>query len=510
MTTSFLFLLVLLGAVGGAVTFGAFDSVLASRANEILNASIPEPFIASTESTQVGFSWPPSLGVQYSGFSISDADADNSLVEIERLSVNLDLIKSLFGRPVFSSLYVVGAKLDAQSLQQSTVMDSRHQVSLAFIAEGFANFGSSLAMVFDVSSEAQAPLKLSINDSRIVIPNSQYSDEIKIDEMQARLTTDRLMIDASLELADQAVQLTGEALRDADQTLAVDLVAEDVVFPVKRLRTFLSNNMDDHEPEASPAPTLIDIALTTRHTVAPQNNELQVTVTPKDLALKLSDDDYVPLEGTARLSYQFDDNSITLERDLWQLGRSSAILSARLRDLPDAQPRLSTQGVMPIEFEVLFNRGRIMPEDSPEAPLTFASRVQGTLDLSRQAIEYTNMELDTSEGYASAEGLIDLANDPPVALFDVSTKEMTIAGLKQLWPGTVAREARRWTLNNLAGGQVLESRFEIAEPLRRRIEGTDRRLEGDSRVSMSVEGVRFDLTGDLPPVRDGSGDILYE
>ncbi|MEO0545287.1 MAG: hypothetical protein AAFY99_15870, partial [Pseudomonadota bacterium] len=36
------------------------------------------------------------------------------------------------------------------------------------------------------------------------------------------------------------------------------------------------------------------------------------------------------------------------------------------------------------------------------------------------------------------------------------------------------------------------------------------RLEGDSRVSMSVEGVRFDLTGELPPVRDGAGDILYE
>ncbi|MEO1701908.1 MAG: AsmA-like C-terminal region-containing protein [Pseudomonadota bacterium] len=493
----------------GSVQLGVFDRALASRANETLAQSVPEPLSLTTGSTKVGFSWPPSLGVRYEDFKIFDAQTDTVIAKVDRLSVNLDLIKSALGTPVFSSLAIEGAQLDIASARPLLSDQKPEQITLAGVPQWFETISDQLEDAFAASERAQAPLRLSVKDSHAILPANQYSDTLVVQSAQARLAAGELSVKSLSDLAGQTVVFNATAQRENDGVIALETTAQDVVFPVKRLRTFLSDNMDDHEPEASPLPVLLDLKVSMRHDFAGDEKQLSVSFTPDDLSFKLSDDDYVPLRGGGRLTYEFDDNSLTLERDLWQFGRSSAIVSARVRDLPDRATEGEFQAFLPLEFEVLFNRGRIEPEDSPEAPLTFASRVQGSFTPATGLLDFTNLELDTSEGYATSEGVIALADNPPVALFDVSTKDMSVTGLKQLWPGTVAREARRWTLNNLAGGQVLRSRFQIAEPLRRRIEGSDQRLLGDSRIEMTVEGVRFDLTGDLPPVRDGSGDIVY-
>ncbi|MEM9999469.1 MAG: DUF3971 domain-containing protein, partial [Pseudomonadota bacterium] len=499
----------LIVASAGALRYGLLDESIAEQANDFLRAAIPEPLQVSTENIAIGFSWPPSLGVRYNGFEIADRTSQTVVARADTVSVNLNIIKSLTGVPVFSSVTVEGATLDVQAVEQIAESDTPSQWRLADIPGRFEHTGALLRTMFRRIAQGDSAMRLSITDTQLALPPNDVTDTVLITAAAGRATADELTMNADVQVAGVETTINGQAQLLANDALAVIAVADNAVFPMMRLRTFLSDNMADHEPDAVAEPALTRMRLEMRDETGVDRDVLRLAIAPKDLTLKLSDNDYVPVNGQARLTYEFDDNTVTWERDRWRFGNSTAIVSARFRDT-QVTPDTRARNLQPVEFEMLFNQGRITPQDSPEAPLTFASRVQGIIDTSQPVIEFTNMELDTTGGYARAEGLIAFTDQPPVALFDVTTRDMTIAGLKQLWPGTVAREARRWTLNNLAGGRVLQSRFQIAEPLRRRIEGSDRRLFGDSRVELSVEGVRFDLAGDLPPVRDGVGTIIYD
>ncbi|MEM1376808.1 MAG: AsmA-like C-terminal region-containing protein [Pseudomonadota bacterium] len=494
------------GALIALVTSGAFDRQLAERADAVLAQSVPAPFGAMSEATEVGFSWPPSLGVIYSGFQIADQRSQTVVASAQTLSVNLDIMRSLSGTPVFSGVTLSGLTIDAQAIERSGETAPMKTARLEQAPIIFDQVATALRGAMAGAADADHPVKVTIADARIALPPNQYTSTVTINQGSAIVAANDITISASGKIADQETVIDGKAALNATDKLSVSLSAGDLVFPVKRLRTFLSNNDLDHEPDADPEPVLFDLSIAANDASERNADQLIATITPKDLSLKLADNDFLPVRGRARLAFQFEDNTITWMPDAWRLGQSVSTVSARIRQQSspdDAAPE-------PFEFEMLFNRGRITPADSPERPLTFASRVQGLINLDERRIDYTNLELDTSEGYARAEGVITLADDPPLAVFDVSTNDMTIAGLKQLWPAPVAREARRWTLNGLAGGRVLESRFQIAEPLRRRVPGTDIELEGDSRIEMAVEGVRFDLSGDLPPVRDASGSVSFE
>ncbi|MEL6920035.1 MAG: DUF3971 domain-containing protein [Pseudomonadota bacterium] len=498
-------LLLLAAGLVGLTASGVFDEQLAARADAILVNAVPEPYSARSDGAVVGFSWPASIGVRYQGFQIADDSSQTVLASAETVAINLDVVASLSGTPVFSSIEASGVTIDGQALTNMRPGEKAAGLQLSSLTDGFNPATDAIRSLLQRTDEAGRTVRLVVDDATLAFVPNGYADTVEINALQAVFDGASVSISGEAEIAGQSVILDGRAVSASDGSLTASFAAQDLAFPVRRLGTFLSNNPADHEPDANPDPVSVDVRLAVSDNEGAQNDGLTLTVTPKNFELKLADGDFVPVFGRARLSYEFDDQTITWSPDRWRLGQSVATVSARIRQ---AEQQAGSQSA-PFEFEMLFNRGEITPSDSPERTLTFASRVQGLIDLDAGQISYTNMELDTSEGYARAEGVITLAEQPPIAIFDVSTTDMTIAGLKQLWPGPVAREARRWTLNSLAGGRVLESRFQIAEPLRRRVEGTDEILRGDSRIEMEVEGVRFDLAGDLPPVRDGNGRIRY-
>ncbi|MEO1748676.1 MAG: hypothetical protein AAFR27_08690, partial [Pseudomonadota bacterium] len=229
-------LMALFALVVGAVQLGAFDEALASRANEILKDAVPEPFSVATQNTSVGFSWPPSLGVRYEGFRIADSTNMTVIASAESLSVNLDVIKSTFGTPVFSSLSVDGAMVDLPELQKLLADGPMGQISLQDVPKWHDAIGNILDTAFDAGEDAKSPLRLVIRDSQIAIVPNAYSDTVAIQSAQARLYRSELNLEASIVLAEQPVNVSGRSERNQENAVLVTLEAEDIVFPVKRLR----------------------------------------------------------------------------------------------------------------------------------------------------------------------------------------------------------------------------------------------------------------------------------
>ncbi|MEL6436187.1 MAG: hypothetical protein AAFP99_05265, partial [Pseudomonadota bacterium] len=319
-------LLLIVGAITAyLVNSGALEDRLRQEAQSTLIRLVPEPYEATVESTEVAFSWPPTFVVRYSGFEVAAPQTQTVVVKAQTLEVALDPVASIRanGRPVFSAIDIEDMTFDVQALPQAgpgivPVPAALRDIPdiVTAVSDGVGGLIDRLGAADD-DGGSQNDIAVSAQDIRIALPPNVYTDTINIVEASSIVSGSRLETTADLQIAGQTSGLSLRATRGADATdMRVDL--RQAVFPARRLRTFLSNNMDDHEPDASPEPVLVDLTIqarTARSDLA--RDALTATLTPRDLQLKLADGDFVPVNGTADLSFDFADNTITWARGVW-------------------------------------------------------------------------------------------------------------------------------------------------------------------------------------------------
>jgi hypothetical protein len=310
-------------------------------------------------------------------------------------------------------------------------------------------------------------------------------------------------IEAEIEIDGQKSELAGILRRSASGALTARLRLDGAPIPLGRTRTLFSAVVEDHLPDATSEPLLANLTITARRVRGDVPDQMSFALEPVDFSLKLDSGDFVPVGGRLNFAWTPSTKVLSLRESKLQVGRSSATMNGGIRDAA-----VSADAPSPVyEFELISNDGVSNPADSPERGVKFAARVKGTWSPSERLIDMTRIEVDSEAGYFEGAGTFDLAAETPTAIFAISIEDFALAGVKQFWPAPVARSARQWVMSNLAGGRVVKGDFLIAEPLRRRLAGTDKLLEGDTELSLDVEGVRFDVTGNIPPVRDAQGRI---
>ena len=509
-------LAVLAGAVILALQSGLVAERLQPVARQTLLAMVPPDLVAELGETDVQLAWPPALAITYQDLALRPAEGGAPLAHAASLSVAIDPASLASGTPRVSGLSVSGLQVDLPALLARQPASGPVRMDLSEVPDRFDALFAALRRWGSIHLLREGGVRLAVSESTIRLRANAPGETLVVTELTGTASEGKaaLSLDGFLGSLPVSVE-TRLALDPADPANGVaslEMDAEGLPFPWRRLPTLFSNVPEDHEPDADPAP------VPTRLTVsmadggpAEADDRLRIVLEPLGLALKLDEGDAVPLSGRLAFSYGFDDSVVTLERSAWRLGSAEAEVSARLRDAPGEAPADVAAGALPVplEFDAIINRGRIAPSDSPEAPVRFAARAQGIFYPVRQRLVFSDMQLASEAGDAVAEGEMVLGGEAPTAVFTVDVSEMAVAGVKQFWPAPVARAARKWVLDNLAGGRVTRGRFDIAEPLRRRIEGTDQRLTGDTRVALEVEGVRFDIAGDIPPVRDATGAVQH-
>src|SRR5690606_36382283 len=96
----------------------------------------------------------------------------------------------------------------------------------------------------------------------------------------------------------------------------------------------------------------------------------------------------------------------------------------------------------------------------------------------------------------------------PAACLVISDTDIPVSHAKQLWPWISAHGARAWALDNIFGGTLRSSQVTLSTRPGQLDSGIPLGPD-DVSGSFEIEDARFNLSGDLPPVRDASGTVEF-
>jgi len=234
----------------------------------------------------------------------------------------------------------------------------------------------------------------------------------------------------------------------------------------------------------------------------PKGSWLHLQTQLSDLRVALQKDEVEIEEADVQVGMRGTEKAFSVSNSSIAVGSSRINLEGEV--LPDAE----NDGAY--SFNLLLPQSLVAPVDTAEQPLQFMARTSGSVDLAKMEIVADRIDLRTPNGGASAWAAVTFSpGQAPGISFELDVEQIPTAEAKQLWPWFSAPGARRWVMDNLFGGTVSDSSLRLMIPPGRLGNGVP--LTGNEvSGQFTVKGTRFDLVGDLPPVRESDGWVEFE
>lgn len=161
-------------------------------------------------------------------------------------------------------------------------------------------------------------------------------------------------------------------------------------------------------------------------------------------------------------------------------------------------------------FEVVSDHGELMPVDSPESKLTYALRVAGDIKPQTATIQFGQISVRTLSGEVEGQGSLRFAGGSPESIFSFQIPKIDVKDAKQLWPSIFGSGARHWVLDHVYGGTLEDSVINVAFRAGYFTNPANSLLPLDAEelnADFDIRDSRFDLIGELPPVRAANGHV---
>lgn len=232
------------------------------------------------------------------------------------------------------------------------------------------------------------------------------------------------------------------------------------------------------------------------------------------LTAKVTVEDYVAaIEHPAELSgnltvtagLQQGSGKVEFSTGLLQVNNSRFPFSGALG--PD--PTSESQGHSPrYRFELVTNDSRLSPMDTAEPAITLGARLAGQIIPSAATLNLSDLVVRTSGGEVVGTLRLVFGDSAPAIFLAIRSKDIPVAHAKQLWPWLSAPKARQWVVRNLFDGTLASASLELASGPGRLTDGIAFNSE-EIHGEFIVKGTRFDIAGELPPVRDADGRVTF-
>ncbi|WP_274423972.1 YhdP family protein [Chelativorans sp. YIM 93263] len=411
--------------------------------------------------------------------SITRADNGDTLALVGRLRFGLRAFPLLKGELELTRLSIAGAVLPAGmpipgGREVTTPKEASHAVF------GAAN------RIFSVTDRLRA---VDLSDVRLVL--SEKRPELVISRLELRRQDhEHVIAEGVAHIGERHIYVDGIAQRDEDGG--------------GELSIELSSPVGENEPRGSGTIRslgAVDISIVGHRAGAAGESAVVVDAKLGEALLGFDKDEMSVDSLHARLAFRGTAEAFSLVVAPVEVGRSVMKLHGTISPDRDRTPSY--------RFDLVSRDSIIAPIDSPESQLPFAFRLSGQFTPEARLLEAEEISLRTSAGEVAASAAITMPQDvsPGIAL-SVYIADLPTAHAKQFWPWFAAAGARNWTLRHVFGGRVYDSTLQLSVPPDRLGNGVPlSREELGGRFNLA--DTRFDIAGEMPPVRDGNGWVAF-
>lgn len=163
-------------------------------------------------------------------------------------------------------------------------------------------------------------------------------------------------------------------------------------------------------------------------------------------------------------------------------------------------------------FEIVSQHAVSAAEEVPDNPLRFAMKIAGQYNFADKKAIFDELAINTPHGALLGQGSLRFGEGTPETIFVIHVPQMDVAEAKQLWPVNISPGARRWVVSHIFGGQLKNGSIELALPLGFFRSGirSGPMTGNEVKIRTEVTNTRSDLVGDLPAIREASGNVAVD
>lgn len=509
---SILVLLAIVAVVGFFLLRGGISGErLTQEARAALQTIAGEGATTSLAGVRISLDRNYHIALEADDVAVTNPGGGVSVKGIRSVRLGLSPLGLLQGEVRVAQVEIDGADIDLPDTGQTSGLLG----ALPRDQQGLIDFDAVSKVLFEEIAERLKALDQRSTRS-ILIVNSAFhfklmGEEKTLDVRRASLTEQdgRTALEGTFGWDGKTITLAGSAQHDAEGSVSAFQMTIDGI-------SLNLNSPPDVTEVAGGKPNpahfrfggQADLALSGKAAAGDKPAEIAGRLDVTDGSMDLGREADVPVRAALNFRQTVGSGMVELQPSALAVGG----MEMQFGGVIGPQPTDQTVGGVPeagYRFKIATSSAVSAPRDSPEQPLPFALQITGRYLNDRNQLDFNGMSIKTAGGELYGQGRMTFGNGTPEMIFLLRIPEMPVAAAKQLWPIDVADGARRWVLDKLYGGKLTNSQIDIAFPAGR-FNGpgqpaplTQEEIKGDFYVS----DTRFDVVGDLPPVRDAAGHI---
>jgi Protein of unknown function len=475
---------------------GVSSGFLSDRAQLALSNVLGPAYEASFEQTRVSLDGERNLAIEASGVTVRDKATGRTAGSVSSVKLGIRALQLLQGRIEVSRVEVSGAALDFTSA------DSATSDPMAFMRAPDGRL-SALKLVDAVFKAAETAAKaasarrsqnLSVSATTVKYGNPALPQIVEISKADVSQTGNGI-----IELAGD-VSWQGLPFR-----LAASITDKNrFQLSTGSIPLVLGEKKGAVEADGSPVqPRLAaGMSIAMQGSTAAGAKVLRTGFVFSDFAVNTGRNRMINGGGALAFELRSDRDKVEILESNIRSGNNSFWFTGAV------VPETEREGAL-YKFELVTNRARLLPEGSTDQAAELSAQARGSFDAATNTAQVTEIGVRTLSGELYGSGELMFKGTSPRALFALRMPRMSVAHAKQLWPVYVASGARAWVFDHVYGGTFSDSTIDIdvpegqfgAEPPRPLLTASQFQAE------FNVSGARFDVMGDLPPVRDAKGTV---
>ncbi|MCC0029526.1 MAG: hypothetical protein H6891_04375 [Brucellaceae bacterium] len=492
-----LLVLLVVAAGYGALRFGLEGEQLDRRARDVVSAFAGPNLSADLNGARIVLDGSGNLAISTRDMRLFDAASLAEFARFDSIRLGLPALGVLRANTEVDRLTIEGGQLvmPGGGVSPAETGETRLIDPDAVLASVFNHLDRFAAAV-----EAPNLREVTVSDVAIVLDAVGIDTPLRIVEAHLlRKEGGDLGLTATLDDGRGTVQVNVDGHRPAGGDMQIDGTIDGVALDLTRDGRRLGIPIEDIWQIGG----TLDLAFSARGTAGQRVLSGRARIPDLSVFLK----ERIDTRGSARVGFELAEGSgkLELSNSELALGRSYVRFSGAVGPDPDEDETGATGDAY--RFEIVSNDMRLAPADSPEPAVAAGTKISGRFIPAERRLGLDQIALRTGVGLVSGEASMAFTGRyTPAAFLSLTVPRMPVSQAKQIWPPMAAPRTRAFVLDHVFGGMIEQGKLVLSVQADRI--GAEVPLQPDElTITTRIDDSRFDLVGDLPPVRDASGRL---